>query len=104
MFLDEPGLWHSQRLTYDHKPESATEHSRIQDSGGKVVLKSGVPRIVWNRPKVGHRGPVRRSTHVDEIPFLAVARSLGKSNFGERNMYNQKIYMVIDMKFLEFKY
>merc|ERR1712088_1182601 len=32
---------------------------------------------VWNRPKMGHKGPVRRSTHIDEIPFLAVARSLG---------------------------
>lgn len=25
----------------------------------------------------GHKGPVRRNTPVDEIPFLAVARSLG---------------------------
>ena len=31
----------------------------------------------FNRPKMGHRGPVRRSTVCDEIPFLAVARSLG---------------------------
>lgn len=37
----------------------------------------GVPRVVWNRPKMGHQGPVRRSTPIDEIPFLAVARSLG---------------------------
>lgn len=37
----------------------------------------GVPRVVWNRPKIGHQGPVRRSTPIDEIPFLAVARSLG---------------------------
>lgn len=43
-----------------------------------MVSKSGVPRVVWNRPRLGHRGPVRRSTHIDEIPFLAVARSLGK--------------------------
>ena len=41
------------------------------------MSKSGVPRVVWNRPKMGHKGPVRRSTHIDEIPFLAVARSLG---------------------------
>ena len=27
---------------------------------------------------MGHKGPVRRSTLIDEIPFLAVARSLGK--------------------------
>ncbi len=26
---------------------------------------------------VGHTGPVRRSTHIDEVPFLAVARALG---------------------------
>ena len=45
--------------------------------GGKVVWKAGVPRVVWNRPRIGHRGPVLRSTHIDEIPFLAVARSLG---------------------------
>ena len=25
----------------------------------------------------GHQGPVRRSTHIDEVPFLAVARALG---------------------------
>ena len=50
---------------------------RIHKSGGKVVCKSGVPRVVWNRPKMGHKGPVRRSTLIDEIPFLAVARSLG---------------------------
>lgn len=37
----------------------------------------GVPRVVWNRPRIGHQGPVRRSTPIDEIPFLAVARSLG---------------------------
>ena len=42
-----------------------------------MINKSGVPRVVWNRPKLGHTGPVRRSTPVDEIPFLAVARALG---------------------------
>lgn len=41
------------------------------------MSKSGVPRVVWNRPRIGHKGPVRRSTPIDEIPFLAVARSLG---------------------------
>jgi hypothetical protein len=51
--------------------------TRINQCGGKVVAKSGVPRVVWNRPKMGHQGPVRRSTPIDEIPFLAVARSLG---------------------------
>ena len=53
------------------------ESERITQCGGKVICKSGVPRVVWNRPKMGHKGPVRRSTHIDEIPFLAVARSLG---------------------------
>ena len=53
------------------------ELARIEAAGGKVVNKSGVPRVVWNRPKLGHTGPVRRSTPVDEIPFLAVARALG---------------------------
>ena len=46
---------------------------------GKVLSKSGVPRVVWYRPSNGvkHQGPVRRSTHFDEVPFLAVARALG---------------------------
>ena len=26
---------------------------RIKNSGGKVVTKSGVPRVVWNRPRLG---------------------------------------------------
>ncbi|KAK2580495.1 hypothetical protein KPH14_006233 [Odynerus spinipes] len=69
--------WRAKALTRDHKPESGPEMIRIQESGGKVVSKSGVPRVVWNRPRIGHKGPVRRSTHIDEIPFLAVARSLG---------------------------
>lgn len=39
--------------------------------------KAGVERVVWNRPHPGHKGPIRRSTPFDQIPFLAVARSLG---------------------------
>ncbi|XP_066153788.1 uncharacterized protein Pp2C1 [Euwallacea fornicatus] len=75
----EPGCseWKAKQLTKDHKPESPDELRRIESCGGKVVSKSGVPRVVWNRPKIGHQGPVRRSTPIDEIPFLAVARSLG---------------------------
>lgn len=69
--------WRAQPLTQDHKPECNVEKARIYNSGGKVITKSGVPRVVWNRPKIGHKGPVRRSTLIDEIPFLAVARSLG---------------------------
>ena len=73
----DENVWRSVPLTIDHKPESDEESRRIEKSGGKVICKSGVPRVVWNRPKMGHKGPVRRSTHIDEIPFLAVARSLG---------------------------
>lgn len=74
---DNPEIWRAEPLTRDHKPESLEENERITQCGGKVICKSGVPRVVWNRPKMGHKGPVRRSTHIDEIPFLAVARSLG---------------------------
>ncbi|CAO1427595.1 unnamed protein product [Diamesa tonsa] len=69
--------WVSQALTVDHKPESEEELSRITSVGGKVINKGGVHRVVWNRAKYGHKGPIRRSTPIDEIPFLAVARSLG---------------------------
>lgn len=73
----ESCTWNAMPLTEDHKPEAYAEKMRIINSGGKVVTKSGVPRVVWNRPRIGHKGPVRRSTPIDEIPFLAVARSLG---------------------------
>lgn len=43
-----------------------------------VIKKSGVNRVVWKRPRLSHNGPVRRSTVIDQIPFLAVARALGK--------------------------
>ena len=42
-----------------------------------MIAKAGVQRVVWNRPRMDHKGPVRRSTPIDKIPFLAVARSLG---------------------------
>lgn len=61
----------------DHKPDDPVELERIQLSGGQVVAKSGVQRVVWNRPRTDHKGPIRRSTPIDRIPFLAVARSLG---------------------------
>lgn len=69
--------WAAKPLTSDHKPESTTEIERIQRCGGKVVSKAGVPRVVWNRPRLGHKGPIKKNTPMDEIPFLAVARSLG---------------------------
>lgn len=64
-------------LTVDHKPDSPEEKKRIEECGGQVVAKSGVQRVVWNRPRFQHQGPIRRSTPIDKIPFLAVARSLG---------------------------
>ncbi|CAB4063842.1 PPM1D [Lepeophtheirus salmonis] len=70
---ENPNVWRCEPLTKDHKPESVEESLRITRSGGKVICKSGVPRVVWNRPKMGHKGPIRRSTPIDEIPFLAVA-------------------------------
>ncbi|KOB67265.1 Protein phosphatase 2c [Operophtera brumata] len=69
--------WFAKPLTLDHKPESTAEIERIQKCGGKVISKSGVPRVVWNRPRAGHKGPIKKNTLMDEIPFLAVARSLG---------------------------
>ncbi|XP_056267729.1 protein phosphatase 1D-like isoform X2 [Pseudoliparis swirei] len=64
-------------ITQDHKPELPKEKERIERLGGSVMKKSGVNRVVWKRPRLTHNGPVRRSTVIDQIPFLAVARSLG---------------------------
>uniref|UniRef100_A0A0K2T9K8 Protein phosphatase 2clike [Tribolium castaneum] n=1 Tax=Lepeophtheirus salmonis TaxID=72036 RepID=A0A0K2T9K8_LEPSM len=73
----DPNRWKAKALTRDHKPESPAELQRIERHGGKVVNKSGVPRVVWKRPKIAQQGPLRRSTPTDEVPFLAVARALG---------------------------
>ncbi|XP_059525736.1 protein phosphatase 1D isoform X2 [Myotis daubentonii] len=64
-------------VTQDHKPELPKERERIEGLGGSVMNKSGVNRVVWKRPRLTHNGPVRRSTVIDQIPFLAVARALG---------------------------
>ncbi|MBN3304135.1 PPM1D phosphatase, partial [Amia calva] len=64
-------------VTQDHKPELPREKKRIEGLGGSVIKKSGVNRVVWKRPRLTHNGPVRRSTVIDQIPFLAVARALG---------------------------
>ncbi|KAJ8403891.1 hypothetical protein AAFF_G00347590 [Aldrovandia affinis] len=64
-------------VTQDHKPELPKERQRIEGLGGSVIKKSGVNRVVWKRPRLTHNGPVRRSTVIDQIPFLAVARALG---------------------------
>ncbi|XP_055380627.1 protein phosphatase 1D [Condylostylus longicornis] len=86
---DGEKCWKAKPLTQDHKPECNVEKARIINAGGKVVTKSGVPRVVWNRPRIGHKGPVRRSTPFDEIPFLAVARSLGDLwIFGTDGLWN----------------
>ena len=60
----------------DHKPDAPEEKKRIEDNGGLVLAKSGVHRVVWQRPRV-IKGPLRRCTVVDNVPFLAVARALG---------------------------
>lgn len=66
------------RLTADHKPDVPSEKSRIESVGGQVLSRNGVPRVAWERPvHHGHKGPVRRSTQRESVPFLAVSRALG---------------------------
>uniref|UniRef100_H3DA68 Protein phosphatase, Mg2+/Mn2+ dependent 1D n=1 Tax=Tetraodon nigroviridis TaxID=99883 RepID=H3DA68_TETNG len=76
---DDPSLpfIRAVEVTQDHKPELPRERERIEGLGGSVIKKSGVNRVVWKRPRLSHNGPVRRSTVIDQIPFLAVARALG---------------------------
>ncbi|CAF1445899.1 unnamed protein product, partial [Didymodactylos carnosus] len=101
--------WECVRLTKDHKPEDPSELKRIRDSGGNVLCKTGVHRVVWNRPKVSHSHNHRHSQHshhyshrtsainsqsmtneYEQIPFLAVSRALGDlwSLNSRTNMYS----------------
>lgn len=52
--------YRAMELTIDHKPELDAERTRIEHCGGCVMNKSGVNRVVWNRPKTSHNGPIRR--------------------------------------------
>jgi protein phosphatase 1D len=45
-------LWYGKKLTRDHKPEDPVELKRIEDCGGSVMSKSGISRVVWNRPAI----------------------------------------------------
>lgn len=67
-------------LTHDHKPEEPSEKLRIEACGGKVLQRNGISRVAWKRPVCfNHKGPMRRSTKTESVPFLAVSRSLGKT-------------------------
>lgn len=72
-----PNKWKCEELTVEHKPECPNELRRIVACGGKVQPKQGIHRVVWFRNKSLYQGPTRRSTKIEEVPFLAVARSLG---------------------------
>ncbi|CAF0741759.1 unnamed protein product [Didymodactylos carnosus] len=104
--------WQCTRLTKDHKPEDPSELKRIRDSGGNVLCKAGVHRVVWNRPKVSHshhhhhrhshhshhshrittvNSQVQSTTaEYEQIPFLAVSRALGDlwSFNSQTNLYS----------------
>ena len=92
----------------DHKPDSAVERRRIEESGGQVAVKAGVARVVWTRPRCGaggsQRAPQARRSFggsaqsgaagvvaVDHVPFLAVARSLGTVGFFTTRQGSRKI-------------
>lgn len=63
-------VWSTRALTVDHKPECEPERERIWRHGGSIMVKYNVPRVVWRRKN--------RNTEVfEQVPFLAIARSLG---------------------------
>ena len=61
----------------DHKPDCPKEKQRIESIGGSVVIKAGVPRVVWKRQRMDSGLLVNKPPTKESIPFLAVARSLG---------------------------
>ncbi|CAF1544072.1 unnamed protein product [Rotaria sp. Silwood1] len=75
--------WKANRITRDHKPEDPLELKRIRDSGGNVLCKAGVHRVVWNRQKLIQSSNYYRNEHMkttyeyEQIPFLAISRALG---------------------------
>ncbi len=74
------------QLTKDHKPEDPEEEARIIGAGGKVVEARGVHRVVWTRQKAPNM--MDSPDEIEEVPFLAVARSLG--DFWSYNSENDR--------------
>eukprot|EP00794_Sanderia_malayensis_P014107 gene14107-15581_t len=82
---DQTGI-HGRFITAEHKPEDPAERSRIESIGGAVAISNGTCRVVWRRPKSVREAPTSPSDQTatskqhpeyEDIPFLAVARSLG---------------------------
>ncbi|CAL8147045.1 unnamed protein product [Orchesella dallaii] len=72
--------WKAERLTQDHNLKHPSELKRIEASGGSITIRKGIPRVVWKRPRYPidyEGGTLTRSTPVDSIPILNLARSLG---------------------------
>jgi protein phosphatase 1D len=83
--------WRANRITRDHKPEDPSELKRIRESGGNVLCKAGVHRVVWNRQKFLSSSTSNRTTiEYEQIPFLAVSRALGDlwSLNNQTNLYS----------------
>lgn len=59
----------------DHKPDDLKELERIRKDGGDVVIRAGVPRVVWRRKRL--LNSIGGQEVYDMVPFLAVSRSLG---------------------------
>jgi protein phosphatase 1D len=62
--------WYGKKLTRDHKPEDPIELKRIQSLGGSVMTKSGVNRVVWNRPVFNSNScsSLINSTSINTLP------------------------------------
>lgn len=78
----------------EHKPSNVVERKRIEKDGGTLAKKAGVQRVVWNRPKLNN--PRKDFTEGDsveyeQVPFLAVTRSLGDLWSYDRN---QDVYHI----------
>lgn len=70
------GVWTAVPLSNDHKPENPSELSRIQRCGGRVEPFKGTPHIdETGRPL----GPARVWLRGEQIPGLAMSRSIGDS-------------------------
>lgn len=88
------GVWTAVPLSNDHKPDDPSEQSRIQRYGGRVEpFKGTIHSDESGRPL----GPARVWLRNEQIPGLAMSRSIGDSVAAQVGVISEPEIMQVEL-------